>query len=233
MNAATSPSRPSSQQDNTRFTAVNNASNGGPSTVVVGPNRSVQGPMAAASPQTNSPPEDWQDSSADYPSHKRKRTPDATLPQQSSSLHPQRPIQPNPQTPRLQTAQLGSPLQQTAIPESGAGTGEGTSSRHLSMEPSYPERETVGDEAKTGDVHVLKTSETSSQQHGQDGGELKKRKRQFANRTKTGCITCRRRKKKCDEGKPECMCSLPCVEKMRREWGGGGEGGKGRCPVLL
>lgn len=34
--------------------------------------------------------------------------------------------------------------------------------------------------------------------------ELKKRKRQFANRTKTGCGTCRRRKKKCDETKPEC-----------------------------
>ncbi|KAF2849016.1 maltose O-acetyltransferas-like protein [Plenodomus tracheiphilus IPT5] len=34
--------------------------------------------------------------------------------------------------------------------------------------------------------------------------ELKKRKRQFANRTKTGCGTCRRRKKKCDEMKPEC-----------------------------
>ncbi|KAF2441697.1 trimeric LpxA-like protein [Karstenula rhodostoma CBS 690.94] len=32
----------------------------------------------------------------------------------------------------------------------------------------------------------------------------KKRKRQFANRTKTGCGTCRRRKKKCDESKPEC-----------------------------
>lgn len=35
-------------------------------------------------------------------------------------------------------------------------------------------------------------------------GEPKRRKRQFANRTKTGCGTCRRRKKKCDEGKPEC-----------------------------
>ncbi|KAJ4365007.1 hypothetical protein N0V83_008623 [Neocucurbitaria cava] len=34
--------------------------------------------------------------------------------------------------------------------------------------------------------------------------ELKKRKRQFANRTKTGCGTCRNRKKKCDEAKPEC-----------------------------
>jgi hypothetical protein len=34
--------------------------------------------------------------------------------------------------------------------------------------------------------------------------DAKKRKRQFANRTKTGCGTCRRRKKKCDEAKPEC-----------------------------
>ncbi|KAH6639503.1 maltose O-acetyltransferas-like protein [Boeremia exigua] len=30
------------------------------------------------------------------------------------------------------------------------------------------------------------------------------RKRQFANRTKTGCGTCRKRKKKCDEAKPKC-----------------------------
>ncbi|KAI0206170.1 hypothetical protein F4808DRAFT_194280 [Astrocystis sublimbata] len=32
----------------------------------------------------------------------------------------------------------------------------------------------------------------------------KKRKRNFSNRTKTGCLTCRKRKKKCDESKPEC-----------------------------
>lgn len=32
----------------------------------------------------------------------------------------------------------------------------------------------------------------------------KKRKRNFSNRTKTGCLTCRKRKKKCDETKPEC-----------------------------
>lgn len=32
----------------------------------------------------------------------------------------------------------------------------------------------------------------------------KRRKRQFSNRTKTGCLTCRGRKKKCDEAKPEC-----------------------------
>jgi hypothetical protein len=34
------------------------------------------------------------------------------------------------------------------------------------------------------------------------------RQQQFANRTKTGCGTCRRRKKKCDEAKPECMLSI-------------------------
>ena len=33
-----------------------------------------------------------------------------------------------------------------------------------------------------------------------------KRKRNFSNRTKTGCMTCRRRKKKCDEIRPHCMC---------------------------
>ena len=32
----------------------------------------------------------------------------------------------------------------------------------------------------------------------------KKRKRNFSNRTKTGCMTCRKRKKKCDEDRPEC-----------------------------
>ncbi|CAI4215083.1 unnamed protein product [Parascedosporium putredinis] len=36
----------------------------------------------------------------------------------------------------------------------------------------------------------------------------KKRKRNFSNRTKTGCMTCRKRKKKCDEQKPECINCL-------------------------
>lgn len=36
----------------------------------------------------------------------------------------------------------------------------------------------------------------------------KKRKRNFSNRTKTGCLTCRKRKKKCDEAKPECKWIL-------------------------
>ena len=39
--------------------------------------------------------------------------------------------------------------------------------------------------------------------------ERKRRKRVFSNRTKTGCMTCRRRKKKCDEMHPECKWTLP------------------------
>ena len=37
-----------------------------------------------------------------------------------------------------------------------------------------------------------------------DPFDPKKRKRNFSNRTKTGCHTCRGRKKKCDEAKPTC-----------------------------
>ncbi|KAG5966972.1 hypothetical protein E4U58_002345 [Claviceps cyperi] len=39
----------------------------------------------------------------------------------------------------------------------------------------------------------------------------KKRKRNFSNRTKTGCFTCRRRKKKCDEQKPEYTAGSNCI----------------------
>lgn len=42
-------------------------------------------------------------------------------------------------------------------------------------------------------------SSSSAQQ-----SDPKRRKRNFSNRTKTGCLTCRKRKKKCDETKPEC-----------------------------
>ncbi|KAI9723484.1 MAG: Maltose acetyltransferase [Chrysothrix sp. TS-e1954] len=37
-----------------------------------------------------------------------------------------------------------------------------------------------------------------------DSAIQKQRKRNFTNRTKTGCLTCRERKKKCDEAKPAC-----------------------------
>lgn len=35
----------------------------------------------------------------------------------------------------------------------------------------------------------------------------KKRKRGYTRRSKSGCITCRRRRKKCDEKKPSCRCT--------------------------
>ncbi|OBT51284.1 hypothetical protein VE04_08662, partial [Pseudogymnoascus sp. 24MN13] len=41
-------------------------------------------------------------------------------------------------------------------------------------------------------------------EYGQVQVDHKKRKRNFSNRTKTGCMTCRKRKKKCDETRPEC-----------------------------
>lgn len=46
-----------------------------------------------------------------------------------------------------------------------------------------------------------------------------KRKRVFSNRTKTGCMTCRRRKKKCDEQHPTCKSYtrviFPCRPSLR------------------
>jgi hypothetical protein len=41
-----------------------------------------------------------------------------------------------------------------------------------------------------------------------DPERTKRRKRVFSNRTKTGCMTCRKRKKKCDETHPECKWYL-------------------------
>lgn len=67
--------------------------------------------------------------------------------------------------------------------------------------------------------------------------DAKKRKRNFSNRTKTGCLTCRKRKKKCDEAKPECKSTTPyctffawvvlstlVIAWGRRLWSPGGNG---------
>jgi hypothetical protein len=43
--------------------------------------------------------------------------------------------------------------------------------------------------------------------HDPSNSLVAKRKRNFANRTKTGCLTCRKRKKKCDEQRPLCKSS--------------------------
>ena len=206
INAVAPTNRRNPQDDNTRFTAVNNASNGNvnAATVVVGHNRTGLGPIAA-SPRTAGPLEDWQDNSADHP-QKRKRTPDPiTGLQQHPNSYPQHHIQQNPQTPRQQQTH---PQPQTAGSESGAVMEESMNSKHQSMESSYSEQGKAGGEPKLGDLRELRMVEGSPQTPTHEGSEQKKRKRQFANRTKTGCITCRRRKKKCDEGKPECRSSF-------------------------
>lgn len=46
---------------------------------------------------------------------------------------------------------------------------------------------------------------SSDHQDLEQGNESRKRKRQFSRRTKTGCLTCRQKKIKCDEQKPLCM----------------------------
>lgn len=68
-------------------------------------------------------------------------------------------------------------------------------------EPDYPQ--TSPDEDDRG----MSYSGQYTPEQRRDGviqSDPKKRKRNFSNRTKTGCLTCRKRKKKCDEGKPEC-----------------------------
>ncbi|KAI8948329.1 hypothetical protein F4801DRAFT_464499 [Xylaria longipes] len=58
-----------------------------------------------------------------------------------------------------------------------------------------------------GDESSMLYSGAYSQDQSRDPviqSDPKKRKRNFSNRTKTGCLTCRKRKKKCDESKPEC-----------------------------
>lgn len=65
----------------------------------------------------------------------------------------------------------------------------------------YDRRTLSGDDNRYADpqsAYSQERRELSAQ------SDPKKRKRNFSNRTKTGCMTCRRRKKKCDESRPEC-----------------------------
>lgn len=72
---------------------------------------------------------------------------------------------------------------------------------------------------------------------GDPGGPHNKRRRCFSRRTKTGCYTCRRRKKKCDEAKPECNnCTLrgfPCTGYGPKPIGHKGPNVNGRAQVPL
>ncbi|MCJ1294931.1 Maltose acetyltransferase [Xylographa carneopallida] len=54
------------------------------------------------------------------------------------------------------------------------------------------------------DQHRQQYGDYSGSRQPMSDAERKRRKRVFSNRTKTGCMTCRKRKKKCDELHPEC-----------------------------
>ena len=64
----------------------------------------------------------------------------------------------------------------------------------------------AGSASPPNESSVLEDQNSYSPEQQQDGenSDPKKKKRNFSNRTKTGCHTCRRRKKKCDEKKPLC-----------------------------
>jgi len=80
--------------------------------------------------------------------------------------------------------------------------------RHGGNYAADDEKLNDGDGTRAG---ALEGSPQPGSQQGQG-----KRKRVFSNRTKTGCITCRRRKKKCDEGKPECLFTVPPPLRLSR-----------------
>lgn len=65
---------------------------------------------------------------------------------------------------------------------------------------------TVHPENTAGEAHSQQIANYS--QHQPPTQVAPKRKRVFSNRTKTGCMTCRRRKKKCDEQHPSCKFSV-------------------------
>ncbi|TIA03365.1 trimeric LpxA-like protein [Aureobasidium pullulans] len=64
------------------------------------------------------------------------------------------------------------------------------------------------------DTDMLSDQESEMQNDSVSGRKGPAQRRRFSQRTKTGCHTCRRRKKKCDEAKPHCQnCTrggFPC-----------------------
>lgn len=83
-------------------------------------------------------------------------------------------------------------------------------SGHSGVQPSTPEgRLAEAFSRESADHHYASSANGGDNDRNEDGGAQglqpgQKRKRNFSNRTKTGCITCRGRKKKCDEARPHC-----------------------------
>lgn len=89
----------------------------------------------------------------------------------------------------------------SAAPDS-AQTDEqiGDALRRATEQSDYPATSPDGDDRS---MHYS-SQYSAERRDGVIQSDPKKRKRNFSNRTKTGCLTCRKRKKKCDEAKPEC-----------------------------
>ena len=105
--------------------------------------------------------------------------------------------------------------------QSSAGPNSAQSDEHigevLRRATSNLDTSEYGRMSPEGDDRSISMYQGQYSEHRRDGviqSDPKKRKRNFSNRTKTGCLTCRRRKKKCDETKPECK--LPAKRKKRR-----------------
>lgn len=71
-------------------------------------------------------------------------------------------------------------------------------------------RDTFASPEDDEDQHVQQYGDYGANRSSLSGQDIdrKRRKRVFSNRTKTGCMTCRRRKKKCDEQHPECRLKI-------------------------
>lgn len=88
----------------------------------------------------------------------------------------------------------------SAVPDSAQTDEQMGEVLRRATEQDYPQTSPEGEEGSVGYGQYG----TPERRAGGPGTDPKKRKRNFSNRTKTGCLTCRRRKKKCDELKPEC-----------------------------
>ena len=77
-----------------------------------------------------------------------------------------------------------------------------------------PEPQSASTHTPNGDEQQRWESNGHGQNYNHDSmsgaNGVRARKRNFSNRTKTGCLTCRQRKKKCDEARPHCMFSSIC-----------------------
>ncbi|KAK3402020.1 hypothetical protein B0T20DRAFT_128563 [Sordaria brevicollis] len=86
-----------------------------------------------------------------------------------------------------------------------SGQSEEPMAEHMRRATSQADSGDYDNQSPDGDENRYSDQYTPDQRRdGTVQSDPKKRKRNFSNRTKTGCLTCRRRKKKCDETKPQC-----------------------------